>query len=88
MANTTMHQIRNGRAPSRRRSNFPFFPRVRCADGTTISVQASRNHYCSPKNDEGPWTSVEIWVDGEVRPRGWVPVAEVEALIERHGGEA
>jgi len=33
---------------------------ITCKDGTTLSVQASSFHYCSPKNDEGPYTCVEV----------------------------
>ena len=35
-------------------------PRVRCADGTTLSVQAGKGLYCIPRNDDGPWTHVEV----------------------------
>ena len=35
-------------------------PRIECDDGATFSVQASYAHYCDPRNNEGPWTSVEI----------------------------
>lgn len=31
-----------------------------CADGTTLSVQASRFHYSTPRQDEGPYTRVEV----------------------------
>ena len=30
-----------------------YRPRLRCADGFTLSVQASKGHYCSPKCDQG-----------------------------------
>ena len=33
---------------------------VVCADGFEMSVQASRGHYCSPREDAGPYTAVEI----------------------------
>jgi len=36
-----------------------FFERVVCADGFSVSVQASSFNYCSPRTDEGPWESVE-----------------------------
>ena len=36
-----------------------FFERVVCADGFSVSVQASGFNYCSPRTDEGPWDSVE-----------------------------
>lgn len=35
-------------------------PKIICADGTTLSVQASRTHYCSPRNCYGPWDEVEV----------------------------
>ena len=33
---------------------------VVCADGFEMSVQASRGHYCDPREDVGPYTAVEI----------------------------
>ena len=33
---------------------------VVCADGFEMSVQASRGHYCRPREDAGPYTAVEI----------------------------
>jgi hypothetical protein len=38
--------------------------------GGAMSVQASSHHYCSPKNDTGPYTSVEVLV---MSPRLKVP---------------
>ena len=35
------------------------FERVVCADGFSVSIQASEGNYCSPRNDFGPWESVE-----------------------------
>ena len=43
---------------------------VVCKDGTTISVQASQNHYCSPRNDYGPWYAVEVGFPS-VCPEPW-----------------
>jgi len=34
--------------------------RMVLADGTSLSVQASRSHYCDPRADEGPWDAVEV----------------------------
>lgn len=34
--------------------------RLELEDGESISVQASRTHYCTPRGDRGPWTEVEI----------------------------
>jgi len=36
--------------------------RVVCRDGTVLSVQASHSHYCTPKNNDGPWTSLEVMI--------------------------
>lgn len=34
-------------------------PRIECADGFTISVQANSSAYCTPRQDEGPHTHME-----------------------------
>lgn len=76
-------------------------PQLFCADGTKLSVQASRGHYCFPREDDGPWSHVEVWcVYGpsgrDVRvpsfgndhdnPYAYVPVELVNKFIHRHGG--
>jgi len=81
------------------RKSRPVIPPITCADGFEISVQASEFHYCTPRDNQGPWTDVECGYpngpvpslephrDGEDSPVfGWVPVTLVEELIERHGG--
>lgn len=73
-----------------------------CADGFSLSIQASSFHYCTPKIDAGPWTAVEIGFPSEADPDlaeyaedisrptetvyGWVPAKVVLALLEKHGG--
>lgn len=37
---------------------------ITCKDGTTLSVQASKYHYCKPREDTGPWTHVEVMTTG------------------------
>ena len=32
----------------------------RLKDGTCLSIQASTVHYCSPRDDEGPYSAVEV----------------------------
>ncbi len=44
--------------------------RTKCADGFTLSIQASETHYCSPRENEGPWTAVEVGYPSE-RPEPW-----------------
>lgn len=33
---------------------------IKCADGLEFSMQASCNHYCTPRDSLGPWAAVEI----------------------------
>ena len=33
---------------------------IRCHDGFVMSVQASRDHYCTPRDDVGPHSAVEV----------------------------
>ena len=77
-------------------------PRVICADGFEISVQASENHYCEPRvNGAEQYESVELGFPNMVEPDiieyaekdcytetvyGWVPVEVVNKVIEKHGG--
>lgn len=74
-------------------------PTIYCVDGTALSVQASRNHYCSPRNDEGPYTKVEVGYPSVLPPDlwneyreddipiyGWVPIELVYFYIASHGG--
>lgn len=45
---------------------------ITCADGVQFSVQASQFTYCSPRNDQGPWTSVEVMTLTEgATPKFW-----------------
>lgn len=75
-------------------------PRVVCADGYELSVQASSMHYCTPREDwpAGGWTSVEVmaqevpahWAEygGDSDIYAYVPLEEVVAFIQSHGGLA
>ena len=68
---------------------------VECADGTTISVQASQFHYSTPRSDRGPYTHVEVWLASapvtefdydEEGPSAYVPIEKVVEFIDNHGG--
>lgn len=77
-------------------------PKVFCADGFSVSIQASSSHRCEPQSDFGPWTEFELGYPSEAdeviaqyaespdRPTDtvyeYVPVGIVEALIAKHGG--
>jgi hypothetical protein len=39
--------------------------RVACADGLEVSIQASEYNYCSPRENRGPWDSVELGFPSE-----------------------
>jgi len=75
---------------------------VVCADGLILSVQASSTHYCHPRDDFGPYDSVEVGYPSEAVPElmmyaespqtptatvyGYVPVELVDSVIAAHGG--
>lgn len=76
--------------------------RVVCADTYTVSVQAGETSYCTPRDDIGPYTHVELgypsvydsmldrYAENKSEPTktvyGWVPSETVELLIVKHGG--
>lgn len=76
--------------------------RMICKDGFNMSVQASNNHYCEPKNNDGPWGEVEVIYPSEKedllmehaedrsKPTdtiyAYVPIEVVIQVIEKHGG--
>lgn len=73
---------------------------LKCDDGFTMSIQASEYHYCLPRDNEGPYTHVEIGFPSEVEPLllpyadepeeptqtvyGYVPREVVEAVVRKH----
>lgn len=79
-------------------------PRLVCADGFNLSVQASETHYCKPRDNDGPYTHVEIGFPSDVEPEfmpyvedaeqpldtvyAQVPIEVVLAVINKHGGLA
>jgi hypothetical protein len=51
-----------------------------CMDGAELSIQASFMHYCSPREDEGPYKSVEVGF-----PEG-LSKEDLASLAEFHTG--
>ena len=49
----------------------PFCVQLKCHDGATVSVQASEFHYCTPRNDDGPYTHVEAGFPSVTPPASW-----------------
>lgn len=52
-----------------------------CNDGCTLSVQASRMHYCEPRVNEGPHTKFEVLIV-EPGPDGYY-----EPLLQDYSGD-
>lgn len=52
-------------------ARMPWYDRVTCADGTSLSVQASRCMYATPRNDVGPYTHVEVGFPSVPPPETW-----------------
>ncbi|MGB9848855.1 MAG: hypothetical protein ACPLSY_03375 [Moorellaceae bacterium] len=76
-------------------------PAIVCADGFRLSVQASKHHYCTPRDDYGPWTEVEVGYPSQEEPLlfpyaedpgrpsevfAYVPIEVVRRVIKKHGG--
>lgn len=75
-----------------------LFEPLICADGTWLSIQASKYHSSTPEEDlsDGNYESVEIYCsddikelepfanDGYIYPRIYVEIVEV--IIQKHGG--
>ena len=75
-----------------------------CKDGFSMSVQADERAYCSPRNDIGPYDSVEVgypsrqeqllmpWCEDPGSPcdtvYGYVPSLVIWEVINKHGGHA
>jgi hypothetical protein len=51
-------------------------PRLRLADGAELSVQASINHYCDPRENHANYNTVEVGYLSFVPPDSWKPYAE------------
>jgi len=78
------------------------YKRVYCQSGFNMSVQASETSYCTPRDNTGPYTHVEIGFPNAIDEMiigfaedsddptgtvyGWVPAGLVQALIIKHGG--
>ena len=43
----------------------PNNPRIFFNNGGSVSVQASKTHYCDPRNDNGPYSEMEVGFPSE-----------------------
>lgn len=71
---------------------------LKCKSGLVLSIQAGEYNYCAPKNNEGPYASVEVMIikghggaeldeyitDDSVI--GYIPVEVLNKVIENNGG--
>lgn len=99
---TSPSRYRGDKAPGPR-DFLDHAPEVFCVDGFHMSVQTGWTHYCQPRLNEGPWSSVEVgfpserveefmpYIDGKDSDPtntvyGYVPLAIVAEVVDRHGG--
>lgn len=103
---TTLDELQARLAPANRGGGeYPaLLSKLKCADGLELSVQASRGHYCIPRDSVGPWHDVEVgfptmaiaellpYAEDPEKPTetvyGYVPLTLVVEVIDRHGGLA
>ena len=45
--------------------------RIQCCDGVSLSVQAGKHLYCTPRSDYGPYTAVEVGFPSASPPESW-----------------
>jgi len=78
------------------------YKRAYLKSGFNVSIQAKETSYCTPRNNIGPYTHVELGFPSASEPLiigyaddpddptgtvyGWVPVGIVQALISKHDG--
>ena len=63
---------------------LPIKPRIKCANGVSLSVQADEYKYCTPRSDDGPHVAVEVGFICDAQDE---PMAPPEAWREYADGE-
>ena len=56
-------------------------PHITCRDGAKFSVQVGDGLYCSPRNNQGPWDSVEIMTISNHTPMNWEDDGDVAGYV-------
>ena len=72
-----------GWKPRKPRRTKPIRGMVRCCDGFAMSVQASSEHACVPRNDIGPYAEVEVGYPNQLEPL-LMPFCATPSLIVKH----
>ena len=49
---------------------------ITCKKGTSLSVQASRTHYSTPRDNTGPYSAVEVGFPSRRPPKEWEKYCE------------
>ena len=52
------------------------YPRIVCADGASVSIQAGTGIYSTPRDNRGPYTHVEAGFPSVEPPASWREYAE------------
>lgn len=93
----TWPNVRDHLRPGRARDEWGPLQPLHCGD-ESLSIQASRYHYCEPRNERGPWTLVEVggrhedalarWSETPSDPSdsvfAYVPIDVVQAIVDMH----
>ena len=77
-------------------------PRITCADGFSVSIQASASHYCQPCTNDATYTHLELGFPSEAESSlmeyadsygeptetvyTYVPADTILRILESHGG--
>jgi hypothetical protein len=56
------HTVRRTDSHSTFGEHLTHVPHIVCSSGLKMSVQASAFHYCVPRESEGPWSAVEVFL--------------------------
>lgn len=82
--------------------NRKMYKPITCANGFSMSVQASEFNYCEPRDNTGPYTEVEVGMPSSAESLliryaedpdnltgtvyGWVPSLTIWDIINKNGG--
>ena len=66
---------------ARARARKPLGGRITCNDGFAMSVQASREHACFPRDDIGPYSTMEVGYPSAMEPL-LMPYRDVASIVD------
>ena len=99
---TPANEFMTEKSEHRQRYDRVMTPYIVCADGFTMSVQASGSHYCEPRGNFNRYREFEIgfpsqkeslimrYCEDESKPTdtvySFVPFNVINEVLEKHGG--